>query len=287
MITHTPPEAVVTLSSTVERLRSDLENVQRELDQALGVWRQALITEKREFQTALVAKQRLWDDQETQWQRMRQSYEERILQLENNYQAQLQATEQNALRSLNDLDETWQRDKMTWHQGASQRMKDLEAEKTTWAAQEERLQSRIVELETRLTEETTERKRLEGLLAQPLSPATPPTPHPLDHINRAAVQDVQEAWETDRLTWQDLMRKTLEEIYEKENAWKANQERQQAFIDRMQDSLLDLEQKLVTLEGRNHGSHTILDYTVDSLENQVAVLASFINSPDFRPSAHR
>src|SRR5579864_4857159 len=109
METEAPP-VLQNLSASVESLRSDLENVQRELDQALGVWRSALVNEKKEFQTLLQSKQLAWNEQDEAWAREREAYERKIAELETHFQTQLAVTEANALKALTDLDEAWQRD---------------------------------------------------------------------------------------------------------------------------------------------------------------------------------
>ena len=138
------------LPQTLTRLRSDLENVQRELDQALGVWRNALIAEKKEFQSLLQAKQLAWNEQESEWQRQRLAYEQEIQELESFFKTELAAREQHGVQALNELDDSWQRDKLLWDQAATRRVKELEQREALWRAENQKQESRIQELQEKI-----------------------------------------------------------------------------------------------------------------------------------------
>jgi hypothetical protein len=122
--TPTLPEE---LNSHIQRLQTDLDTIQRELDQALDVWRETLSTEKQEFEAQIKAKDSAWAERDQRWLDQRQEYETRIETLEATFKAQLNATEQNALRALNDLDTAWQSERAAWGQEAGQKIRELEA----------------------------------------------------------------------------------------------------------------------------------------------------------------
>src|SRR5437879_1057182 len=105
MITDTQaPFSLEDLRQNYERLQADLQIVQNELDQALGVWRSILAGEKQEFKKLLSNHQQAWDRDDQQWQKDRLAYEQKIKDLEEFFTKQLAATEQHAVRALNELD---------------------------------------------------------------------------------------------------------------------------------------------------------------------------------------
>jgi len=152
------------LADSVQHLRSDLENVQRELDQALGVWRAALIAERKEFQSLIQAQKDAWTQQDIQWQQEKATYEKKIHEAEEAFRKQLGQTEQNALRALNDLDDAWQRDKLIWNQNQSRRIKELENRETAWAKEQDKQQKALQELRDREVRWTAEREQQDFLI---------------------------------------------------------------------------------------------------------------------------
>ena len=145
MITEAPAPPS-TLSETVEQLRSDLDNIQRELDQVLEVWRSTLINEKKEAQALFQNQRQIWNQEDQQWQEQRQAYEQKIQDLQKTFADQMALTEQNALRALNELDDSWQRDKLQWQQDSSRRIKELESRESQGAAERQKQESLIQEL---------------------------------------------------------------------------------------------------------------------------------------------
>ena len=155
-----PPE----ISSTIEGLHGQVEKLERELAQALDVWRTTLSDEKKRFDELLERKELASQEQEGQWARQSQSYEERLAELKSDFESRLKQTEQNAARALTELDEAWQHDKLDWGPSAQsewptqrlsleakagileQRLAEIES---TYAAERDTLQARIRELESR------------------------------------------------------------------------------------------------------------------------------------------
>ena len=158
-------DTLAALDRKVEGLRSDLGNVQLELDQALEVWRSALISEKKEFEALLQAKESVWNEQESEWQHQRGAYEQKIQALESAFKAQLDASEQSALRALNELDDAWQRDKLQWTSDTSGRIK--EQEKTL-----EVLRLRSADLENLVQKLQSERAEFQAAASAPEHPSS-------------------------------------------------------------------------------------------------------------------
>ncbi len=102
------------VTSQIEQLQAEIETLQRELGQARDVWRGTLEVEKKQFEEFVQHKTLAWQEQETQWLRQKLAYEQRIEELKTEFEARLKQTEQNAVRSLNELDDAWQRDKLDW-----------------------------------------------------------------------------------------------------------------------------------------------------------------------------
>src|SRR4051812_37119145 len=99
-----------------ERLRADMNIVQNELEQALGVWRSILGSEKQEAKKTLEDYEKRWEMEESQWQKDRQAYELKIQELEAFFKDQLTSTEKNAVRALTELDTAWQQERQRWQQ---------------------------------------------------------------------------------------------------------------------------------------------------------------------------
>ena len=115
MVTETdvsvvPPE----ISDTIGRLQTEIEKLQGELAQALTVWQSALDAEKAQFDDLVRHKELAWQEQESQWAGQSRTYEERLEALSSDFESRLKQTEQNAARSLSELDDAWQRDKLEW-----------------------------------------------------------------------------------------------------------------------------------------------------------------------------
>src|SRR4029077_20454587 len=130
-----------------ERLQADLRIVQNELDQALGVWRSILTTEKQEFKKLLEDHQKAWDRDDQNWQKDRFAYEQKIKELEDLFNKQLTATEQNAVRALNELDSAWQQERARWQQTLTQQTRDTRQREELQNASQQQLQQRAAQLE--------------------------------------------------------------------------------------------------------------------------------------------
>src|SRR5690349_21837665 len=85
------------LQDNIHRLRTDLQVIQNELDQALTVWRTILATEKQEFKKLLDEREKTWDRDESQWQKDRQAYQQKIIETGDFFTRQLSTTEKNAV----------------------------------------------------------------------------------------------------------------------------------------------------------------------------------------------
>ena len=112
------------LRKNFERLQTDLNVVQNELDQALGVWRTILDGEKLEFKKLLEDREKIWDRDEMQWQKDQQGYRQKIDELETYFKNQLAVTEKNAVRALNELDAAWQQERLRWQETLAQQSKE-------------------------------------------------------------------------------------------------------------------------------------------------------------------
>ena len=91
----------------------------------------------------MLARQKLWDQQDAEWQHDRQAHQQRVVELEDWFTKQLTATEQNALRALNELDSAWQRDKQQWHESAIGREKESRDRETAWLKEQRTGKTRI------------------------------------------------------------------------------------------------------------------------------------------------
>jgi hypothetical protein len=163
MITDTTTEkGSDDLAAAVRRLHSELENVQRELDQALEVWRHTLIDEKKELESQVHVKEKEWAEREKVWTEQRKTYEQKLESIETSFKTQLENGEQNALRALNDLDDSWQRDKLSWAHGIDQQSKELQikinqltGERDALAATTEALRFQMAATEQALQEKSS------------------------------------------------------------------------------------------------------------------------------------
>ncbi len=162
-----PPDVV----HHIDQLHSGVETLQRELGQALTVWQTTLADEQTKFDTLRQHKELAWQEQDAQWARQAQSYEERLAEIKSEFESRLQQTEQNAARTLNELDDAWQRDKLEWAKAANgdewiRLRADLETKATsleeriaiieqTHASEKETLLARIHELEQSHSQDVT------------------------------------------------------------------------------------------------------------------------------------
>lgn len=138
-VSAAPPE----VSETIGRLHAEVEKLQRELEQALEVWQSALGAEKIQFDEFVRHKELAWQEQENQWALQSRAYEERLEALKSDFESRLKQTEQNAARSLSELDDAWQHDKLEWGPIA----------RDEWPAQKRALEEKVKGLEAELSEE--------------------------------------------------------------------------------------------------------------------------------------
>jgi lipid II:glycine glycyltransferase (peptidoglycan interpeptide bridge formation enzyme) len=102
------------IAEAATKLHTDVEKLQRELPQALEVWQSTLAAENNHFENLLQHKELAWKEQEDQWAKQSQAYEERLEVMKSDFEARLKQTEQNAAHALAELDDDWQRDKLDW-----------------------------------------------------------------------------------------------------------------------------------------------------------------------------
>src|ERR1035438_4112812 len=112
------------LQGALDQIQAQLQSLQKELQGAVQTSRAGAESDQEKFQAELAARQRVWDQQDSDWQRDRNTYQKRVVELEEWFIKQLTVTEQNALRALNELDSAWQRDKHQWYQSLSSREKE-------------------------------------------------------------------------------------------------------------------------------------------------------------------
>jgi hypothetical protein len=172
MITETstpavPPETV----EDIGKIHQDVDRLEQELAQALSVWQSTLDAEKNQFDELLRHKEFAWKEQEEQWARQSQIYEQRLVELQSEFEGRLKQIEQNAARSLTDLDDLWQRDKLEWGPVA----------RSEWPAQRRGLEAKIQSLESlvaeleraRVSDRETYEARIQDLETQAGSSQTP------------------------------------------------------------------------------------------------------------------
>jgi chromosome segregation ATPase len=182
------------LTQAIEQFRQELMGVQRELEQAADAWRSAVATEKEAFHTLLAFKQQAWDEQEAEWQLQRGGYEQKIRELEKFFTDHLQATEQNALKALNELDDSWQREKLSWQRSLSQQTQEWQEREASWRAERQEqalriqaLEQEIAQLQARLAEGEGEHQTHQ---------------QQLENLQRSLeAQDSQ--WQQERILWQE------------------------------------------------------------------------------------
>ena len=262
----TEKEAVFTpedLRENFERLQADLNVVQNELDQALGVWRTLLSAEKQEFKKILSDREKAWSRDETQWEKDRQAYEQKIQDLESFFSSQLNTTEKNAVRALNELDAAWQQERARWQQTLAQQVKDFR--------QNEELQK-------------VAQQHLERQLAQMTEANAQIQASPTESQARHA--ETHSAYTGQEQQWQDYttsLESQVAHLQAEKASWQ--QSLSERFQDQQQNAALiqTLQQQVVTLEARLREStqtqqaqeRQVENYVV-SLEKQIASLQEFI-----------
>ncbi len=138
-----PPEVFENIGT----LNGQVENLQRELQQALEVWQTTLAEEKKQIEALLERKDLASQEQAAQWARQSQAYEDRLSELKAEFEARLLQTEQNAARALSDLDDSWQRDKLEWGPAAQ----------SQWPAERRALEEKVGSLEAEISQLKEER----------------------------------------------------------------------------------------------------------------------------------
>jgi chromosome segregation ATPase len=133
-----PPEVI----QNIDTLNGQVENLQRELTQAFEVWQTTIADEKKRFEDLLEHKGLAFQEQDGQWARQKEAFEERLVEIKSEFESRLIQTEQNATRALSELDDAWQRDKLEWGPGAQAK----------WPAERRELEDKIQSLEEELAQ---------------------------------------------------------------------------------------------------------------------------------------
>jgi hypothetical protein len=148
-----PPEVF----ENIQTLNGQVENLQRELSQALEVWQGTLADEKKKFEELLERKALASQEQDGQWARQNQAYEERLVEMKAEFETRLTQTGQNATRALSDLDDAWQRDKLAWGPVAQ----------SEWPTERRELEIKVNALEQELTQLKQERALQDAVAPTP------------------------------------------------------------------------------------------------------------------------
>jgi hypothetical protein len=306
MATDTSSPAVAELAGSVQRLHADLESIRRELDQALTVWQTALTQEKQNFHAEIQKAESTWQDRAQSWDQQKLAYEKKIEELESFFRTQIAATEQNALRALNELDDAWQRDKLGWGHSASIRIKELEALDKASAAERlkttqtiQSLEARLVEAQASIKEEErraaetqlqastnawdAEKERYESRLAG-LEKALAQAEHQHKDDLQAAIEATKAAWEHDKNTWQQSLWQTLQDLSQREAAWAAERDRYAQTAQRLQQELVSLQNRLSTDEKREDLSTQFVGAYMQALEHEVDFLGNLVTRANDQPN---
>jgi len=143
MVTEASPSVVPPeIFQNIDTLNGQVESLQRELTQALDVWQTTLADEKKKFEDLLEHKELASQEQEAQWGRQKEAFEERLFEIKSEFETRLLQTEQNTTRALSELDDAWQRDKLEWGPAAQ----------ATWPAERRQLEDQVRALEEELAQ---------------------------------------------------------------------------------------------------------------------------------------
>lgn len=134
------PAVSADIHQQINEVHGQVESLERELAQALDVWKSTLGEEKQRFEELLSRKDLAAREQDAQWDNQTRIYDERIAQMKAEFEARLVQAEQNAARALTEIDDAWQRDKLTWGPQAQ----------SQWPAQRAELEAKVQELESKI-----------------------------------------------------------------------------------------------------------------------------------------
>ncbi len=126
----------------IDSVHARVEKVSQELSQALTVWGSTLSQEKEQFESLLSRKELAAQEQDELWARQCKVFEERLSEMKFEFETRLQQAEQNAARSLTELDDAWQRDKLDWGPEAQ----------SQWPLQRRQLEAKVQALEVKLSQ---------------------------------------------------------------------------------------------------------------------------------------
>jgi chromosome segregation ATPase len=274
--TSQPTFSAEDLKRNYERLRADLNVVQNELDQALGVWRALLASEKEEYQKLIQDREAAWQRDENQWEQDRQGYENKVAELEKFFKQQVADTEQKAVSALDELDAAWQQERSRWQQTVSYQAKETRQREDLQSITTQQLQQRVAEL-------TDENGRLQTQLVETQTALTHQDQHLRDQI--AALEGQVSAWQAEKSSWQQSLSERLHQARLNEEAWTAERQQKDAWIGSLQQELVHLEGRLRQSEATRRSQQQQLEQYIGSLEKQVTSLSDFIQQviPQMHP----
>jgi len=255
-----------------EKLDSELRDIQKELSQAMDVWRTTLLTEKEELKSSFETKYADWKKQGQSFERDRIAYEQKIQELQHFFEGKLKLAEQNAFQALQQMEATWKAEKeqlekssYTQTQENKMRLQILESEHQKQMALLQQLQHQNTQLQVHVNEKD---QHLQMLFHE-----------------KSNWQAERNNYEQQKEIWQAILSKRVEEAQKKESFWISQQEQQERLISQLQHDLLMARAQVADIEKR---SQLPVQSYVNSLESQVQALNTFIRQymPYSTPSQH-
>lgn len=136
---------VTELGNRLERIRLDLDRLDKELEQALSVWRSTLVTEKKSFQSLWQTQTASLRQDEAKAQSERQALEQQIQDLDARFQERLSAAEEAAKRTMQELDAAW--------------LQQLMEKERIWTSEKESKEQHIVSLAEQVQAQNEQRNQ--------------------------------------------------------------------------------------------------------------------------------
>ena len=236
-----------------ERIQTDLNVVQNELDQALGVWRAILDGEKKEFAKLLEDREKDWDKDEQLWQRDQQAYRQKIDELETYFKNQLTVTEKNAVRALNELDAAWQQERLRWQETVAQQTTEFRQTSELQTVSQQQLELRLAQL---LEENTQLRSHLEQI---------------------APMETAMTEWQAEKAAWQQSLSDHLDQHRQAEENWALERQDKELAIQSLQEQLAEAQQHLQQTDQSQTKQEDHVHVFMNTLETQVTALQDFVN----------
>jgi hypothetical protein len=91
-----------------------------------------------------------------------------------------------------------------------------------------------------------------------------------------AIEELKVAWDREKSVWQQSLYDNILQLHDREAQWNAEREKQDRFLHKLQEQVVELQSVMTRMESRNLLTKECLGDYLQSLEFEVAILGQMV-----------